>query len=148
MSDILAQALEIASTEDVTTKPNSAVVYSVSYMPHDKNKQQALAFVKRQTTAKMLDDTPCGKALINLGLDGKVNEVGEEITKIWRVASSRYIAAASGNINAFVEGADERSTFCTTELSEILKNPNITQINGIDKTKFAENFTPQHYANI
>lgn len=148
MSDILTQAMKIAQTYDVSTVLNGAVVYSVSYMPHDKNKQQAWAFVKSQTNAKMLDDTPCGKALINLRLDGKVNEVGEEITKIWRVASSRFIAAASGNINAFVEGADERSTFCTTELSEILKNPNITKINGIDKTEFAENFTPQHYTNI
>lgn len=145
MPDIIAKAMEIAKTYDVSTAINGAVVYSVSYMPHEKNKQKATAFVASNSNAKMLDDTPCGKALTGLGLNGKVNEVGEKITEIWRIASARYIAAASGNIHAFVEGADARSTFCTTELNEILHNPQITHINGIDKTEFAENFHPQRY---
>ena len=144
-NSLLKQALEIAETADVTTLPDMAVVYSVSYMPSDDNKIKAKEFVAAHPDAKMLDDTPCGKALIALGLDGKVNEVGEDITKIWRIASSRYIKAASGNINAFVEGADKRSTFCTTELEEILQNPNITRINGIEKSRFAATFTPKQY---
>lgn len=145
MQSLLNKAREIAQTADVTTALNGAVVYSVSYMPDDNNKKQAKAFIAMHAEAKMLDDTPCGKSLIALGLDGKVNEVGEEITQIWRIASARYIAAASGDIHAFVSGADERSTFCTTELAEILKNPDITYINGIDKKEFAQNFTPRHY---
>lgn len=145
MPNPLNKAYEIANKADVTTVPNGAVVYSVSYMPNDENKLRAKAFLKQNPTAKILDDTPCGKELISLGLDGKVNEVGEEITKVWRIASSRYIAAASGNINAFVEGADERSTFCTTELAEILKNQNITHINGKDKLTFARTFKPKRY---
>ena len=114
-------------------------------MPTDINKKDALDFIKSHPLAKMLDDTPCGQALINLGLDGKVNEVGEEITKIWRIASLRYIKSASGNIQAFVNGADERSTFCITELAEIMKNPQITYINGLEKSLFMETFSPQHY---
>ncbi|MBP3686745.1 MAG: hypothetical protein J6J35_00090 [Alphaproteobacteria bacterium] len=145
MSDILTQAMEIAQTYDVSTVLNGAVVYSVSYMPHDKNKQKALDYLTKHPEAKMLDDTPCGKALIALGLEGKVNEVGEEITKIWRVASLRFIAAASGNIHAFVKDADERSTFCTTELYEILKNPAITKINSKAKGFFARHFVVQRY---
>lgn len=144
-NSLLKQALEIAKTADVSTAPDMAVVYSVSYMPSDDNKIKAKEFVKKNIKAKMLDDTPCGQALIALGLDGKVNEVGEDITKIWRIASSRYIKAASGNINAFVEGADKRSTFCTTELDEILQNPNITRINGIEKSRFAATFAPKQY---
>lgn len=144
----MTKAMEIAKTYDVSTDKNCAVVYSVSYMPHEKNKQKARAYVATHPNAKMLDDTPCGKALVALGLDGRVNEVGEKITEIWRVASARYIAAASGNIHAFVKDADIRSTFCTTELKEILNNPDITHINGIDKTKFAEDFVPKHYTNI
>lgn len=144
-SSLLEKALEIAQNANVNTLPDMAVVYSVSYMPTDANKQKAKAFIIAHPKAKMLDDTPCGKALINLGLDGKVNEVEKDITKIWRVASSRYIKEASGNINAFVENADERSTFCTTELAEILANPQITHINGIDKATFAQTFTPKHY---
>lgn len=144
-NNLFEKALEIAQTADVSTLPNMAVVYSVSYMPTNENKQKAKAFIAVHKQSKMLDDTPCGKALINLGLDGKVNEVGEEITKIWRIASSRYIKEASGNINAFVDNADERSTFCTTELAEILENPKITHINGIDKETFAQTFKPKHY---
>ena len=145
MNDLLQQAFEIATTYDVATVRDGAVVYSVSFMPTDKNKRDALAFIQTHPVAKMLDDTPCGKALIDLGLDGRVNEVGEEITKIWRLASSRYIKAASGNIHAFVEDADERSTFCTTELAEIMGNPKITHINNIEKALFKANFKPKHY---
>lgn len=145
MDNIIAKAKEIAETYDVSTEPDGAIVYSVSFMPTDKNKKQAFDFIKEHPTAKMLDNTPCGKALIALGLDGKVNEVGEEITEIWRIASSRYIKEASGNIHAFVDGADERSTFCTTELSEILKNPKITHINGVEKSLFSRTFNPKHY---
>lgn len=145
MENIIAKAKEIAMTYDVSTLPDGAVVYSVSFMPKDENKKQAFNFVKEHPKAKMLDDTPCGKALIALGLDGKVNEVGEEITEIWRIASSRYIKEASGNIHAFVDGADERSTFCTTELSEIMENPKITHINGVKKENFALIFKPQRY---
>lgn len=145
MQNLLTKAYEIAENADVTTVPNGAVVYSVSYMPSDENKLKAKEFLKQNPTAKMLDDTPCGKALIELGLDGKVNEVGEEITKVWRIASARYIAAASGNIHAFVEGADERSTFCTTELAEIMKNQHITHINSEDKSTFATHFKPKRY---
>ena len=145
MIAVLSKAMEIAEHYDVSTFPDSAVVYSVSYMPNNYNKEEALNYIKSNIKAKMLDDTPCGKALSALGLDGKVNEVGAEITKVWRIASARYIAAASGNINAFVEGADERSTFCTTELAEILRNPNITHINNINKHTFAKNFKAQKY---
>lgn len=145
MTNLINKAFEIAKTYDVSTEPNGAVVYSVSFMPTDENKQQAFAFLMEHPKAKMLDDTPCGKALIDLGLDGKVNEVGEDITAIWRIASSRYIKAASGNIYAFVAGADERSTFCTTELAEIMQNPYITQINGVDKNLFLKDFKAKRY---
>ena len=145
MLNKLQRALEIAQTYDITTLKDGAVVYSSSYMPTEKNKIEAKEFTTKHPDTKMLDDTPCGQALINLGLDGKVNEVGEEITKIWRIASARYIAEASGNIHAFIEDADERSTFCTTELAEILRNPHITHINGLKKEKFLSTFKPKHY---
>ena len=145
MQELIDKALKIAEAFDVSTKENCAVVYSVSYMPHEENKINARKFIKNNAGVKMLDDTPCGQALINLGLDGKVNNVSEEITKIWKIASSRYIASASGNITAFVDGADERSTFCTTELNDIMQNPNITHINHIEKNIFYKNFQPQRY---
>ena len=145
MDSLIAKAKDIAETYDISTEPDGAVVYSVSFMPTDKNKKEAKAFVASNAHTKMLDDTPCGKALIALNLHGKVDEVPEEITLVWRTASLRYIASASGNIHAFVDGADERSTFCTTELEAILKNPKITHINGAEKSLFSKTFSPKHY---
>ena len=87
MEDIIGKAWRIAKGGDVSTAPDGAVVYSVSYMPTSENKTKAQTFVRQNKTAKMLDDTPCGKALIDLGLDGRVDEVGEEITKIWRLST-------------------------------------------------------------
>lgn len=145
MQEIISKALHIAETYDVSTNKDCAVVYSVSYMPNETNKISAKEYVKANDKAKMLDDTPCGKALIDLGLDGKVNDVAEAITKIWKIASSRYINSASGNIAAFVDGADERSTFCTTELNDIMQNPKITHINHIEKHIFFEKIHPQRY---
>ena len=145
MQELLKKALLIAETYDVSTCKNCAVVYSISYMPHEKNKHQAKEYIKNNNQSKMLDDTPCGQALIELGLEGKVNDVGEEITQIWQIASMRYIQSAIGNITAFVEDADERSTFCQTELNEIMQNPKITHINHIEKHIFFEKFHPQRY---
>lgn len=145
MQNKIIEAYNIAKTYDVSTDLNGAVVYSVSYMPNNKNKEDAKHYIKITPSAKMLDDTPCGKALISLGLDGRVDEVAKEITEIWHIASSRYIKEARGNIIAFVNGADKRSTFCTTELQEILNNPQITHINNEDKFVFANNFKPRLY---
>ena len=145
MKNKIDEALEIANTKDVSTPINCAVVYSISFMPNEKNKKSALEYLTQNQNAKMLDMTECGKALISLGLSGKVNEVHKGITEIWKIASKRYIDNASGDIRAFVEGADERSTFYSIELKEILSNPKILTINGIDKFVFAKNFKPQRY---
>ncbi len=145
MSSLLNKAWMIAEKESVSTPPGMAVVYSISYMPHSENRTLARAYTAAVEGAMLLDDTPCGKALVTLGLNGRVDEVAAEITAVWKKASSRFIAAASGNIAAFVNGADERSTFCTVELHEIMANPRITHINGIEKSLFAANFHPKRY---
>jgi len=145
MNNILEKAFDIARNYNVATLKDCAVVYSVSFMPNDENKINALEYVKNNPKAMMLDNTECGKALIELGLNGKVNDVSEEITNIWKIASSRYIKKASGNIMAFVNGADERSTFCQIELGEIMNNPNITHINNIKKDVFFSSFKSYRY---
>ena len=145
MLELINKALFIAQNEDVSTCSDCVVLYSISFMPNEKNKLLAQEYLRQNINAKILDDTPCGKSLIALGLNGKVNEVGEEINKVWRIASKRFIEQASGNITAFVEGADERSTFYTTELKEILENDKILTINKIDKFEFYKKFTPYRY---
>jgi hypothetical protein len=138
--DKLEEARLIAETADVTTPPDSVVLYSISYLPTAENKQQAMEYIKNHQGCYTLDDTVCGKKLIALGLETGNNAPAQELLKIWAVASARFIAAASGNITAFVKNADKRSTFVSVELPHILANPHIFKINNEDKFEFSKNF--------
>ncbi len=142
MDDFYDEALNVAKTYDVNTKPDSLVLYSVSFLPTKENKINAFEFVKNHPGYVMLDHTPCGIKMINMGLeDGRTDLSADEVAYLWKVASKRLLEAASGNITAFVKNADERSVFRSMELPTILANPQIKTINGQDKHKFAkENF--------
>lgn len=137
----LEEAYKIAETEDVSTPPNSVVLYSISYLPTRKNKDAAMAYLDEHKECYTLDDTPCGKKLIALGLETGSGCPDSEILKVWALASKRFIAAASGDVLAFVNGADSRSTFVSVELPHILQNEKIKQINGEDKFVFAKRFS-------
>ena len=138
--DILAQAYEIAANADVSSAPDSVVLYSISYLPDKANKFQAYQYIETHKNSIMLDDTECGKALIDIGLETNFKAPEDKLMKIWAIASKRFIASASGNITAFVKHADKRSTFRRIELPEILKNKKIKTINGQDKFIFAAQF--------
>lgn len=136
----LTDALYIAENFDVVTPKDKVVLYSISYLPTRENKDKALAFLKEHEDFFTLDDTPCGKQLISLGLETGSGTPEAEILKIWAIASKRFIQSASGNVTAFVDNADERSTFVSVELPQILKNDKINTVNNEDKFKFAERF--------
>lgn len=138
--DKLALAKHIAETADVSTPPDSVVLYSISYLPTDANKRAALKYIAEHTESYSLDDTECGKKLITMGLETDNKSPAAELMKIWAIASERFIMAASGNVTAFVDNADKRSTFVSVELPLILKNPSIKLINGTDKYEFAQRF--------
>ena len=141
MSELYHQALEAAQTCDVSTPPDSLVLYSVSFLPTKENKEQALRFIDNNPDKMMIDHTPCGEKLIAMGLDGPNTHLSDEETAhIWCVASKRLIEQARGNVTAFVKNADPRSVFRRMELPTILENPEIKTINGKDKYKFAETF--------
>lgn len=136
----LELARQIAATEDVSTPPNSVVLYSISYQPTDINKRMALKYIAEHAESYMLDDTVCGKKLMTMGLETGNENPAAELMQIWAMASRRFILAASGNVTAFVENADKRSTFVSVELPLILQNDKITLINGTDKFEFAQQF--------
>lgn len=136
----LQQGRDIAATADVSSPQDCVVLYSVSYQPTDINKKRAFEYIKNHPSAMMIDHTPCGKQLLALGMETGAENPPEELTKIWRIASERFIKSATGNITAFVENADKRSTFVTVELPLILQNNQITRINGEDKFVFAAQF--------
>ncbi|MBQ8481491.1 MAG: hypothetical protein IJ532_03040 [Alphaproteobacteria bacterium] len=140
MNEKLRQAFAIAQTADVLTPKDSVVLYSISYQPSDDNKRKAMEYLRLNPDKKMLDDTECGKKLIALGLETGNESPDAEILKVWAIASERFIKAATGNLTAFVDNADKRSTFVSVELPMILKNEQIKTINSIDKLEFAEKF--------
>lgn len=140
MSDKLRQAWQIAENADVSTPENSVVLYSISYQPSDVNKRSALDYLSKNADKMMLDDTECGKKLIALGLETGNENPDSDIMKIWALASERFIKAVKGNVTAFVDNADKRSTFVSVELPLLLQNNDVQTINGQDKFVFAEKF--------
>lgn len=140
MNEKLVQAFAIAQTADVSTPKDSIVLYSISYQPSDINKRKAMEYLRVNPDKKTLDDTECGKKLVALGLETGNENPNTEILKVWAIASARFIKAAKGNVTAFVENADKRSTFVSVELPLVLQNEQITKINGIDKFVFARQF--------
>ena len=140
MNEKLGQAFAIAQTADVSTPQNSVVLYSISYQPSDANKRKAMEYLRLNPDKKTLDDTECGKKLIALGLETGNENPNMEILKVWAIASARFIKAVKGNVTAFVENADKRSTFVSVELPLILQNEQVSEINGIDKFVFARQF--------
>jgi hypothetical protein len=138
--DKLRIAWQIARSADVSTPDGSVVLYSISYQPSDINKRKAMAYLQENPDKKMLDDTECGKQLIALGLETGSENPDAELLKIWAFASERFIKAVKGNVVAFVDNADKRSTFVSVELPLLLQNENVKTINGQDKFIFAEKF--------
>lgn len=135
------EAIKIASETDVSTSKNTVVLYSISYLPTTENRDKAFAYLKQNPKAVTIEDTVCGRKLVELGIG--YQEVGlsqENIAHIWSVASRRFIKSVKGNVTAFVDGADKRSVFCSVELPLLLENPSVTQINNIDKYEFAKKF--------
>lgn len=141
MKDLYEKALKVARTYDVTTPANGAVLYSVSFLPTKENREQAFEYAKTHSSKMVIEHTDCGAKLVELGLCSNDSGLSdEEIAEIWSIASKRFISSASGEVIAFVNHADNRSVFCRMELPNILANPNLNKINGIDKYEFAKNF--------
>lgn len=142
MTGLYDFAMDVARNGDVRTPVDSLVLYSISFLPTAENKERAFAFLKNNSGSMMIDQTPAGRKLIEIGLleSDLCGLPQEEIAEIWKVASKRLIEQASGNITAFVEKADPRSVFRVQELPELLKNPHVKTVNGIDKFEFARQF--------
>ncbi len=136
--DLWLNGLKIAQTWDVSSKENSVVVYSISFQPTSVNREKAFAYVQKYPGNILIEHTECGAKLVELGFESTKTFTKDEVQTVWSEASRRFIAAASGNVTAFVDGADPRSVFCTVELPNILQNKKITTVNGIDKFLFAK----------
>lgn len=142
MKQLFNEAMAVAKSYDVSTPKDGLVLYSVSFLPTKENQEHALEFVRQHPQSMVIEHTPCGLKLIDMGLAGSdCGLTPSEMAEIWGVASARMIQNASGAIHAFVKNADARSVFCSIELPNILRNPHITTINGEDKHIFAKHFS-------
>ena len=132
------RAMQIARTADVATPKDCAVFFSVSFLPTKENKDMAFAYIAANPQAMTIEQTACGKALLDLHLENFAETEADKLTiaAIWAEASKRYVEQASGNITAFVHGADPRGVFLSTELPAIMRNPAIITINGVKKQDF------------
>lgn len=142
MNQIFNDAMEIASTYDVSTPENGLVLYSVSFLPTKENRDKAFEYVRNHPRSVTIENTLCGAKLVEMDLSNKDSNLSnDDIALIWATASKRMIEKAKGEIIAFVKNADPRSVFCRIELDNILKNDFITTINGEEKHSFAAKFT-------
>ncbi len=136
----IVEALNVARSYDVSSQKDSLVVYSISFQPTAINRDKAIQFVNQHPGKMMIEHTECGAKLVELGCEGTNTLSHDDIATIWSEASRRFILAASGDITAFVDNADDRSVFCQVELPNILKNDKIKTVNGIDKHLFFKKF--------
>ncbi len=83
---------------------------------------------------EIFDDDPRDpKTRAGQFLGGSFDPYGNRIPNgIWDDISSRFMAAASGDVRVIVFDADAKRIFGSSELSTLLNNPSVTSIEGID----------------
>lgn len=78
------------------------------------------------------DDPRDPKTRAGQFLGGSFDPYGNRIPNgIWDDVSSRFMAAATGDVRVIVFDADAKRIFSTSELSTLLNNPSVTSIEGI-----------------
>lgn len=141
IESLYKKALRIADTYGVGTPPDSVVLYSVSYLPTTENRDKAFAYIAAHPDSFTIEKTECGQELFDLGIGYRETGLSaEQVAEIWGRASARFIRKVSGNVTAFVDGADPRSVFCRIERPGLLENNKVKTINGIDKKTFFQSY--------
>ena len=136
---LCGRVYNIAETFDVSTPKDGLVMYSISFLKNDENKRKALDFIAEYDGKMLLEQTKCGVALESLGFFNEPEKFEEQMRdKVWRIFLERGIAAASGNVTVFVNGADMRGKFVDVCVEALLSNDLITTINDFDKFEFIE----------
>ncbi len=131
-------AVEAIDNLSVQTPENGLVLYSVSYLKTEENKQKALRFVEDYPQKMLLEQTECGKKLLELGLEDEAETPEDRVKQheIWSMFLRKGIAEARGNVTAFVDSADACGKFLDVCLLAILDNDSIDTINDVDKFDF------------
>jgi hypothetical protein len=81
-----------------------------------------------------LEDTECGRWLLDLGLDPSPQDpLSVEVRRAWEIASERFAMAVRGRIEVLAVGAWEDGVFRGTEWDALLGNRAVTCVNGLDR---------------
>jgi hypothetical protein len=116
--------MEKAQTLDVSTKPNSAVVYS-----GPGNRANAEAFCGANPGKVTLEQTPGGSWLDSQKLFDDGSPLSQDQARqVWATLSQRYAQGASGNVVGFVKGASPTGIFETVEYPALQNNPDVTNV--------------------
>lgn len=97
--------------------------------------------IKDTPAKKFLDSQPFRTALRKITgpgafdetLDGVAHADGTRTEGMFDIASRNLARAAKGDVQTITPNAQLGKVFSATELPELLKNPNVTRINGIDR---------------
>ena len=74
---------------------------------------------------------PGGKHLYK-EIESGIRPDGSATPSIWDRASQRLAQAAQGDVRTLTQAAEDNKVFAGKELPELLKNPKVTHINGVD----------------
>ena len=70
----------------------------------------------------------CVKSTSVMGANSFNGLTGDQKAELWTMLSARFADGASGNVSAFVSGADPKSIFMQVELRQLEKNLNVWSI--------------------
>ena len=116
------------------------VVYSITNQPTKENRDLAFAYVAEHPGKMMIDHTPCGAKLVEMGFNSADSGLSaDDVVLIWKEASKRMIEQAKGNVTAFVKNADKESVFLSLELPCILNNPKFRRLTAKKNTALPNN---------
>ncbi|WP_211251111.1 hypothetical protein, partial [Stenoxybacter acetivorans] len=138
---------------DVAGSGSTTLLYSGDIVSGGKAHDIALEFSEQNANIRIIDNTEAGKFLdykTNETLGLKLRELfGPEFetrgstgnkflygendgTGVWASTSQRFVGEAVGEVRVLGPGASASGVFALVELPTLLKNPNITAVEGID----------------
>jgi RHS repeat-associated protein len=117
------QTLAKVDSLNFTTPKDSALFYSG---PGNR----AFAMQLADDTGRFtIDSTPGGQYLNSLKLYDTLPQA--QADAIWTKASQAYVNGASGEVNAYINGASLNRVYFSTELPALMRNANVTTINHL-----------------
>jgi hypothetical protein len=144
----LAELHDAMTSIDVSSPLDSALFWSgkdvLTAIPLDESAGGALWWDKLAPLdakvfrdlglAVSVEDTPGGRYLVNLGKEQSPTGQGSVVFQTaWEVVSARFAETVRGRVEILALGAWEDGVFRNVEWGALLRNPNVTCINGLDR---------------